>query len=178
VFLIISGCISSGSGNNSCDDLSDEFGLRLTTRVIFRDSKASLEVMCTNVGHEAMNVTRFLPWGFNNPAISVTDPKGIVYDAMDIRNITPTIRAKPLDSGDSVSITYDLLGFWKKGDEATRVSGKEVFSKAGEYTLNVRYSPFMYVMSSPFMQDLDPGKAQIVLVCEIRFKPPARLAKK
>ncbi|MHA1741485.1 MAG: hypothetical protein ACTSVD_05280, partial [Candidatus Thorarchaeota archaeon] len=71
--------------------MSDEFGLRLTTRVIFRDSKASLEVMCTNVGHEAMNVTRFLPWGFNNPAISVTDPKGIVYDAMDIRNITPTI---------------------------------------------------------------------------------------
>jgi len=94
VFLIISGCIFSGSGGSIYDDSTEESGFRLTTRVIFRDSKASLEVTCTNVGHGTVNVTRFLPWGFNNPAISVTDPKGIVYDAMDIRNITPTIRGK------------------------------------------------------------------------------------
>jgi len=36
----------------------------------------------------------------------------------------------------------------------------------------------MHVMFSPSMQDPTPDKEQIVLACQIRFKPPAHLAKK
>ncbi len=167
VLSMIYGCISLDSTPNSssysCHDFSDDHDLNLTTEIIWGDLGKKLEVIFTNLGQGAVNVSGFLPWGFTNPEISLTDPKGMVYNAMDVRNITIIIKSKLLDSGESLSRTYNLLGFWKKGVEKTRVPGNEVFSEVGIYTLNVNYSPFM--------QDPNQSKVDTVFKCQIAFQP-------
>jgi len=152
-----------------CDDLSDD--LRLTTHLVWKDSEPSLEVICTNIGNEIVNVTSFLPWGFTNPIISITDPEGKVFDAISFQNITPVVTSRPLNPGDNLSTTYDFEGYWAEEDKESPIPGNEIFSEEGKYTLNVRYLPFMH-LDYHFTNDPDPGKAATVLTCEIRFISP------